>query len=483
MITEQKINNLGDSQAKSDVWFPKPNLELMKKELYKQRIAIFIAHFIYQALFITFLVLGIINAQQPESEGSQATWYTYIIVAVLIFLYYNFWIFIKTYQFHYRLRAVFEISKYNEKKYEKLIKLDWVFTFLPISSFLYKWFVIERHLEPQDKNKDSIQDLADIRYLINLTSDSKFSKVIKDSFTFTIQDLTLSSVLLGLFLIITTLTKYTGLSKVGLSFEYVFYIIFALFFSTFKAAILGLMADFASLLFTGGIWSWFWMYALVPVAVVLIAKAFLWMYKANIKVASLLTTVMLAIIFIGLLASTTYAAYLHNTDPSSDFAKNFFGVDKKNGNAAGWRITRTFGVSTLSDAVIWSMVAISGAFLLGVVGLTIYIWIKMRGKTQAEFNQMKDLVFIKKLLISFALVVSVIVIARWIYGPYVYINYANYLLGKNYLLQDKYIYFMIPIVLRSFISIPIYIALLIMIYSPLDFFKERILKQKSKTTY
>ncbi|MFV8481746.1 hypothetical protein ACNQ1X_01925 [Mycoplasma sp. SK341A] len=484
MIIDQKKRKYKTSQTfDSNTWFLQERLQLLHSETRKQRFAIFAAHFIYQALFITFLVLGIINAYKTQNQAVYQTWYTYIIVAVLIFVYYNFWIYIKTYQLHYRLKAVFSSLKYNAKEYNKLIKLDWFVTFLPISSLLYKTLVLENHLIPQNKNINALQDLTNIRYLINLTSNSKFTKVIQDEFTFSVQDLTMSSVLLGLFLIITTLTKFTGLSKVGLSFEYVFYIIFALFFSTFKASLLGLIADFASLLFTGGIWSWFWMYAIVPVAVVLIAKAFLWMYKANTKVASLVTTIILVIIFVALLSATAYAAYLHNIDPDSGILKNFFGIDKKNGNATGWRITRTFGVSTLSDAVIWSMVALSGAFLAVAITLTAIIWIKMRHLSQEQFNLVPKLVFVKKLLISFGLVISVIVIARWIYGPYVYIKYMNYFNGKNYLLEDKYIYFMIPIVLRSFISIPIYTVLLITIYSTLDYFDQRVLKQKRKITY
>ncbi|MFV8480188.1 hypothetical protein ACNQ2O_01025 [Mycoplasma sp. AA7A] len=484
MIIDQNNRKNKTSQTfDSNTWFLQQRLQLLRSEMLKQRFAIFVAHFIYQALFIAFLVLGIINALKTQNQSVYQTWYTYIIVAVLIFVYYNFWIYIKTYQLHYRLNTVFSSLNYDTKKYSKLIKLDWLVTFLPISSLLFKTLVLEKDLVPQKKNINALQDLANIRYLINLTNNTKFAKVIQDEFTFSIQDLTMSSVLLGLFLIITTLTKFTGLSKVGLSFEYVFYIIFALFLSTFKASLLGLIADFASLLFTGGIWSWFWMYAIVPVAVVLIAKAFLWMYKANTKVASLVTTIILVIIFIALLSATAYAAYLHNIDPDSGVLKNFFGIDKKNGNAAGWRITRTFGVSTLSDAVIWSMVALGGVFLSVAIVLTIIIWHNMRHLSQKEFNLVPKLVFVKKLLISFGLVISVIVITRWIYGPYVYIKYMNYFNGKNYLLDDKYIYFMIPIVLRSFISIPIYTALLITVYSTLDYFNERVLKQKKKITY
>ncbi|MHA3802148.1 hypothetical protein [Mycoplasma sp. VS30B] len=463
-------------------WLLSERLEVLKKSIFKQQFSIFIAHFIYQALFITFLVLGIVNAK-GQIDSKQQTWYTYIVVAVLLFAYYNFWVYVKAYQLHFRLHTVFQNLHWNSKTFERLMQFDWVITFLPISSFLYKWFILEKNLVPQNKNINSLQDIVNINYLINLTSDSRFSKLVKDSFTFSIQDLTMSSMLLGLFLIVTTLTKFTGLSKVGLSFEYVFYIVFALFFPTFKAIILGLIADFASLLFTGFIWSWFWMYALVPVAVVLISKLFLWMYKSNTIAGAITTTILLTLIFIALLVATSYAAYLHNIDPTAGNLKNFFGVDKKNGNAQGWRITRTFGVSTLSDTVIWSMVGISGAALIGVVILASFLIKGCAKKSEEEINRTKSLILMKKILISFALVVSVIVLARWIYGPYVYIQYANYFNGKNYLLNDKYIYFMIPIVLRSFISIPIYTVLLIMIYSTLDFFKERILHQKFQTTY
>ncbi|SJZ43154.1 hypothetical protein [Mycoplasmopsis verecunda] len=477
-----------------EVWFLSKNMNLFKKHLFKQQFFISLAKFIYFAIFVSLLIVAIINAKyyyeyvalndvKKFNPANYSGWYMYLVSAILVGLFYLFWTFTTTTQLNYRLTNYLTTDIYDKKQYYKLLKLNNVISYFVLIDFIYRWFFILKYTRPIYKYINSLKDIQTINHFLNLTSDSKFSQWLKINFSFSIIDLTMSSALLGLYLIITALTKFTGLSKLGLSFEYVFYIIFAIFFPFFKAILLGLLADFAGLLFTGSIWSWFWMYAIVPICVVLIAKFFLWMYKTNTIKASTTTVVLFIIIFLALASVTIYAAYLHNTDPSAGFLKDVFGTDKKNGGIQGFRITRTFGVSVLSDATLFVILSLSGILLIIITVLAIMLVVQGFRLTSKELERNKQLLFIKKLLVSLGLVVTVIVIMRWIYGPYVYIQYLNYFNGRGYLTSEKYIYFMMPIVFRSLISIPVYTALLIMISSPLTFFKEKILIQRAKLSY
>ncbi|WLP85863.1 hypothetical protein [Mycoplasma seminis] len=489
MITEQKWKIRKQQKTYPNhegTWLLTQRVQQFRDAIKNQQVAVFVAHFLYQALFITFLVLGILNGEKYfATSGKEQTeyqsWYTYIIAAIALFIYYNYLIFLKTYELHYRINHLYNSLHYSEKHYKTMVKLDWILSFLPISSTLYRNLVLFKYLVPKYKYKNSLDNTASINYLITLTSNSKLSKLSKDSFVFSVQELAIASVLLSLFLIITTLTKFTGLSRVGLSFEYVFYIVFALFFSTFKACVLGLIADFASLLFTGAIWSWFWMYAIIPICVVIISKLFIWMYKANTKWAALTTVIIMSLVFLALLVTVSYGAYLQDYKPDSSHIKNIIGIDKMNGNYKGWRISRTFGFSTISGWIVWIMVWLAGIFTIIMISLLVIILTNYTN--EKDLNSTPTLLFIKKVLISFGLVVSVIVLMRWIYGPYVYIQYMNYFMGKSYLASEKYIYFMIPIALRSLISIPVYILFLVTIYSTIDFFKERVIKQKKRVSY
>ncbi|WBP84101.1 ECF transporter S component [Mycoplasmopsis edwardii] len=281
----------------------------------------------------------------------------------------------------------------------------------------------------------------------NVVSNLKVS-LRKNKIMFSVYEISLAGVLLCLFFILTAVKNYTPLRIVGIDFEFIFYIIFAFFFGKFKGALLSFIADFFSLLLAGRIGFYHEAYAIVPIVMTILIGLFLDLFKKHQKVSIVIMEIALLIVF----AVLAYVFVLNINDPK------------------GIKISKTFGLSRLSLGVFITLLVLSFSIFI-VFNIFIFRFIKTKDDKKKER--------LSYILLSIFLVVFVIVLARWIWGPYAFIQYANRYLGKFYSLEERYLLIMVPIILRSVIILPIYILIISSILPVLIFLKKTIVKDVS----
>lgn len=284
-------------------------------------------------------------------------------------------------------------------------------------------------------------------YICNWKEGSK-----RNNLKFSVYDIALGAILMSLFFIVTALKNFTPLKVISLSTEYIFYIIFTIFFGKYKGAFFSFLADFFSLLLSGQIALYHEAYAIVPIVVSFSIGFILDMFKKNKKHVFIFMEIFMLLSF-GLLV---YTFLVNVNDPK------------------GLRISSTFGISRLSVGVFATLLTLTlGMF--GLFNLSVYLYFKSKtpGKQQSYLY----------LSLTIFLVIFTIVLARWIWGPIAFIQYANRYLGRSYNLQDRYVIVMTPIVLRSVIALPIYILVLNIIIPVLFKLKKTIVRSDYKITY
>ncbi|WP_322960474.1 ECF transporter S component [Mycoplasmopsis cynos] len=276
--------------------------------------------------------------------------------------------------------------------------------------------------------------------------------LIKNNIRFSIYDISLAGVLMCIFLIIAAVKNFTPLKIVGLDPEFIFYIIFAFFFGKFKGAFLSFVADFFNLLLDGKIGFYHEAYAIVPIVMTILIGVFIDMFRKYKRIWVVLMEFFLVLVFCALI----YVFILNMNDPK------------------GIKISKTFGFSRVSLGVFIALLVITlSIFAIFNVFVIKYLTAKNKASKQRY----------SYLLLSIFLVVFVIVLARWIWGPFAFIQYANRYLGRGYDLSNRYLIVMVPIILRSVIALPIYIIVVNALIPILAFLKKTILKNEYDLTY
>ncbi|TDV24134.1 uncharacterized protein DUF3816 [Mycoplasmopsis mustelae] len=386
---------------------------------------------IFLGLFIFCIIsipsLGIINLK-VEQVSQLAFLYFCVIVLFFISIASSFW------EGYYWENFIFDFlsPKLRQKKIVKWLYIS-LFSYL-IGSIFRIVFLIGIYFE-------------DGYYQYN------FKLARRRKYGFSIQDIAFAGILFSLFLIISLIKNFTVARIINLDFEYVFYILFAYFFGKFKGSLLSFMADFFGLLFAGRIGFYHWVYAIVPIITTIMIGFIIDLFKKNQNKSMIVMNVALIVIF----AILIYVFSTQVNDPK------------------GIKISKTFGVSRISLVAGIILMTFAGVFISILIGLSIYYL-----KTKNDSNK-KNRIGI--LILSFFLTVSIIVVARWIWGPFAFIRYANFYLGRNYIVKDYYLVFMTPIVIRSLISIPIYIVVLFALLVPLSLIKKHYAKKEAGITY
>ncbi|QKT05439.1 hypothetical protein [Mycoplasma sp. OR1901] len=175
--------------------------------------------------------------------------------------------------------------------------------------------------------------------------DHKLAKKRRNG-SFTVKEISLAGIFLGLFIILTTITHYTIARTISFSFEYVFYIIFAFFFGKYKGSLLSFIADFFGLLISGKIGFYHWVYAIVPIISTFTISIFIDMFKKNKKLSYIFMDIFLVLTFAALIW-----VFIYKTgDPR---------VAKK-----GYRISEFLGLSYLSFGTMIGLSVLSGILIL-----------------------------------------------------------------------------------------------------------------------
>ncbi|UWV79409.1 ECF transporter S component [Mycoplasmopsis felis] len=295
-------------------------------------------------------------------------------------------------------------------------------------------------------------------YLISLYEEDK--KIYKNykiakkkkRFGFSTQDVAFAGILFSLFLIISLIKNFTVARVINLDFEYIFYILFAYFFGKLKGTILSFIWDFFGLLFAGRIGFYHWAYAIVPIIGTILIGLFLDLFKKHKN----LSIVIMNIFLLGIFAVLIYIFTTQLNDPK------------------GLRISRTFGLSRISLTSGIVLLTLS-LVILSIFFLLVIIYFKTENKVKKEK--------IALLILVYFLTVSLIVLARWIWDSICIYKICKLFLERSYNIKDQYLILMTPIVIRSLISIPIYVFVLFSILIPLSIVKKHYTKNKLTTYY
>lgn len=144
------------------------------------------------------------------------------------------------------------------------------------------------------------------------------------------------------------------------------------------------------------------------------------------------------------------------------------------------RISTLFGIRNVSITIIIVFIVLSGIVFLTSLGISIYyLYISVKKDEDFKLDRKKDFAF--RLIISFIIVTIIVVVARWLWGPYAYIRWFSWINGKPP--RNPYELAIIPILLRSVFIIPFYTFLVVALMAPFFVLKKKYLDAKMHHLY
>lgn len=258
---------------------------------------------------------------------------------------------------------------------------------------------------------------------------------------FTIFDISISGVLLAMHIIVMIFAKWTILRVVPIELEFIFYVLYGLILGPFKGMFLAIIGDTLTLLLTGSIGTWFWLYAIIPPLITLFSGYFIiWFNKSmNFRRYAILPILLVSYAII-------LTVFFLRVNP--DLTVN---------------VSKTKQIPAL---LMLMFLGIYGLFLL--ISLALMFYFARTKKSNKMINY----------LLVFSLIAIVIIIFRWILGPVAYIEWFNYIRKSKPNAKLKtygvdYLIVMYPIILKTAITLPIYVAVLAPIFRVLLILKDK----------
>ncbi|AXE60990.1 ECF transporter S component [[Mycoplasma] phocae] len=261
------------------------------------------------------------------------------------------------------------------------------------------------------------------------------------SYRFSIYEVALFGLMLALFIMGTLLEQYVFIGKFRISVTYPIFIVFGLSLGPWRGAFLGILCNTITASING-IGTWMIEYAIIPPLIAFISGWFTRMFFLNNKYTwwSGFIFISLAII----LFITIFSFYQNIIIDESDK-----------------RITRLWPIKTVLGIG-------SGGLLFILIG-SILLGVKNARTRNFKTKLNTTLLFAILLIVTFVLIMS-----RWLWGPFAFINYYNRFRNGNWKYEDYYLLIMIPIIIKSFIEIPIYALIIFAIYPIIVMIRQKI---------
>lgn len=229
--------------------------------------------------------------------------------------------------------------------------------------------------------------------------------------------------LLSFYLLIKYFFSIIFKGPLNFSVEILFYIFNGILFGPFKGSIHSILADTLFQIMSGQIGFWMIEYAIVAPLLSIMSWTFWKLYKDNNK-----WTIVFSIITIVSLLVLSLSLFFFQL-----FNNNFYYENSKN----------------VLPIVIYILISfLSSSIIIFLVFCLI------------RFKQKKDWKYIKWLY-TVSLVILSIVIFRWLWGPFAFIQYMKRFISPNIDVSKQYIMTLFGIVTKSYISIPLMSIVLI----------------------
>ncbi|QJR44462.1 ECF transporter S component [Mycoplasma miroungirhinis] len=242
----------------------------------------------------------------------------------------------------------------------------------------------------------------------------------------TVYDIAIFGLLIALYMIFHSIQKFVLTGPKHISLTYALFVIYGMILGPIKSMILGILCDTTSQLIYG---IQFWMpeYAIIP-ALISLTSALIFKLKKLESKWQWITGVFI-LLFITTIFILVISLYGHSIAQSETSKK------KK----IPFNIVLAISITSLS--LIW--IGVITSCLLHFLSKSI----KIKTLTQ-------------KLFIILLNVIIIMVLYRWLWGPFAYINYHNRFRSGTWQYQEYYLVWMIPIVFKSLIEIPVYVFII-----------------------
>ncbi|WP_373437971.1 ECF transporter S component [Metamycoplasma equirhinis] len=267
-------------------------------------------------------------------------------------------------------------------------------------------------------------------------------KIKTKSYRFTIYDIALFGVLLAIYVLASVFERYVfaGTFKIGIT--YAIFIVFGLALGPFKGAFLGVLCDTISQIIHG-IGTWMIEYAIIPVLISFISGFFIqlilkrnnWNWIVGYIILTIVTIIFTVILIV----------YGHKL-PINEHAL-------KTKKIIPWKTAMTIGI--IGIVFIWI-----SSLIFSIINVT-----TKKVKVKANVSLLFSILI---------LVFLVLIISRWLWGPFAYINYRNRFRAANWDYETYFPIFMIPIIFKSLLEIPIYSIVIFSIYPILLLIRQKI---------
>ncbi len=201
--------------------------------------------------------------------------------------------------------------------------------------------------------------------------------------------------------------------------EIIFWIFNGILFGPIIGPLYSILCDTVFTLFTTGIGYWMIEYAIIPPLISLISWLFWKSYKENNK-----WTIAISLLFVFLLIISSLTVF-------------FFQLFKTD--------FKYEGISS-SKIIPLTVYLLIGFLSITITGFTIFCYVKYKIK--------KDWKYIKWLY-WLTLIIIVVVLFRWIWGPFAYLQYSKRFFSQNINFSKQYPLSLFGIVTKSCLTIPI----------------------------
>ncbi|QJG66749.1 ECF transporter S component [Mycoplasma phocoenae] len=276
-------------------------------------------------------------------------------------------------------------------------------------------------------------------------------KWLKDNLTLSVFDIALFALFIALYFIADSVQRFalTGPRKIAIT--YTLFIIFGIVLGPIKGGILALLCDTVTQLIYG-IQFWMIEYAIVPVLIAVLSSLIFklrkfdshWLWLIGFFIITFTTAIFVTII----LLESDLIKWKETSRKAKPIASNVVTI-----------------VSSISIGCIW-IFSISLALI-------------HRFTKNENWKNNTTTIFI----IFINTTVSMILF-RWIWGPFSYINFHNRFFNKRgtWTYSDYYLIWMIPIIFKSLIEIPVYTFLTYSLYPVIRYMQNQY-KIQNKAKY
>ncbi|WP_330463390.1 ECF transporter S component [Metamycoplasma gateae] len=262
------------------------------------------------------------------------------------------------------------------------------------------------------------------------------------SYLLSVFEIALFGLLLSLYMITSVIERFVFVGAFNISLTYAVFVVFGLALGPWKGAIIGLLCDTLNQIIFG-ISTWMPEYAIIPILI-----AFLSGYIMNIFTKNQKATWLIGFILLLLITSIFIAILVTQYDslPINEVSR----ARKKK-----FSLQAVIGISVFGVGIIW---------ISAFVFLLIYL-----------FTRNIRIKYACYLLFTILLTIFIIlIVSRWLWGPFAYINFHNRFRGGKWEYSEYYFFFMIPIVFKSLIEIPVYTFLIFLIFPVVKIIRQKI---------